>query len=106
MQNIQVRVTPNGSSLKFYKIQYREDLGFWSFLLRWRTIVSVWDGAELSYDQPVLFERFQDAEAWAKELKAKPRLIKRHYQKQDKIFEEARERRARNFQDRNITKIF
>lgn len=106
MKTILIKVSPNSKSLLFYKVQYKIDLWFLSFFIPWKTIVSVYDGINLSYDQPILFEKFQDAEKWAKELKEDPTLIKKHYQNQDKIFIQAKERRAKLYEDRNITKIF
>ncbi len=99
--NIEVKVSPNSSSLAYYKIQWRKKKLFSS----WKTLVKVWDGAFLNYDQPVLFSDFEEAVRFAKGLKNNPELIKQHYDKQDKIYQEAKKRRKQIFNARNKTEI-
>jgi hypothetical protein len=43
----------------------------------------------------------QDGIEYAKKLKFNPKLIEEHYEKQDKIYSKAKERRQREYDSRN-----
>ena len=97
---IEVKVEPHGSSMKYYCILYRPKKRF-NFFNWWRTLVSVWDGASLSFDQPVMFSNFDDAVEYAKKLKDNPELIEQHYDRERKRYAEARDRRNKYYNNRN-----
>lgn len=100
MRAIEIRVEPNGSSMKYYCIYYRDKKRF-NFFNYWKQLVEVWDGAELTYDQPILIADFNQAVSYAKRLKANPKLIDEHYEKEDKKYNQIKERRNQHYQERN-----
>jgi len=99
-KEIEVRVEPNSSSLRFYKIHYRPKKRF-NLFNTWRTLVEVWDGANLSFDQPVLFDKFETAVEFAKKLKEDPTLIDQHYERENARYEKSQERRRKEREGRN-----
>jgi len=101
MKEIKLMVTPYGESMKYYCIQYKRK----GFFTPWLTLVKVHDGAYLTYDQPILYPNFDDAVKHAERLKANPSLIDEHYEEQNKIYREAKQRRDNHIQERNKTKI-
>lgn len=100
-KEIEVKVSPNSSSLAYYKIEWRYKRKRFNFLNPWKTIVEVWDGAYLNYDQPVLFQSFEGAVEYANKIKKDPSLIDKHYEEQDKIYNDAKERRLKERAERN-----
>jgi len=54
---LEIKIEPNSASLLYYSIYYRPRKRF-NFFNPWKQLIEVWDGANLSYDQPVLFEDF------------------------------------------------
>lgn len=101
---IEVKVSPHSYSMHYYQIHWRKKKRFNLFNF-WKRMVTVWNGATLTYDQPVLYSNFDDAIAYASRLKANPKLIEEHYKKQAEIYKNAKEERQKNDRDRNKTKI-
>lgn len=99
---IEVRVEPHSSSMKYYQILWRKKKKFNLFNF-WEVLVEVWDGACLNYSQPVMFGNLEDGIEYAKKLKSNPNLIEEHYKKQDKIYSDAKERREKEYESRNKT---
>lgn len=99
-KEIEVRITPHGTSMRYYQIHWRVKKKFNLFNF-WKQIVTVWNGAELSYDQPLLYSHFNDAVAYAKKIKENPALITEHYKEQDKIYKKAKEDRDKYHNTRN-----
>lgn len=100
MREIEVKVEPHGSSMNYYCIYYRYKKRF-NFLNCWKRLVEVWDGASLTYDQPVMFEDFDYTVRYAKKLKENPELIKEHYIIEDEKYKKAKKRRGQYYQERN-----
>ena len=98
---VEVKVEPYSHTLKYYCIKYRYSWKYLNFLNPYRTLVEVWDGACLDYEQPVLFDNFNEAIKFAKYVKKNPNYIKEHYRKQDKIFKDELKRRKQNRNNRN-----
>lgn len=104
MEGIEVKVEPHSQSMNYYSISFRKKRRI-NLFNSWRRLEYVWDGVELSYDQPMLFDKFEDAENYAKKLKANPKLIEEHYKNQDEIYQRAKERRSKHANDRNKSLI-
>lgn len=96
-KKIKVKVELHSSTSDFYCIYYKEDK-WWK---EWRQLVGVWDGLYLEYDQTVLFSNFDEAVEYAKKLKENPELIDKHYEKQDKIYEESLRKRNEKWKRKN-----
>ena len=97
---IDVKVIP--FSENNYYIKYRYKWKYLNFLNPYWTLVEVWNGACLDYEQPVLFSNFNDAVKLAKHIKENPNYIKEHYNKQDKIFEDELKRRKQNRKNKRL----
>lgn len=96
-KELKVKVELHSSSGAYYGIYYKRPGWFKS----WYTLVEVWDGASLSYDQPVLFSEFEAAVEFAKKLKENPELIDKHYERQDEIYKKALQRRNAEWERKN-----
>lgn len=62
-------------------------------------LVYAWDHS--SYDQPVMYENFEEAVAHAKRLQENPALIDEHYKREDERFRKMREEELRRSISRN-----
>lgn len=102
---LEVKIEPHSSSMRYYCIYYRykKRSNLFNF---WKQLVEVWDGAYLNYDQPVMFSDFDEAVKYGKELKDNPSLIKEHYDREDKKYQEAKKRRKDEYKSRNKKIIF
>jgi hypothetical protein len=103
-EEIEVKIEPNSASLRYFCIKYRPKKRI-NWFNWWSTLVQVWDGAYLTYDQPVLFESFENAVRYGKMLKQNPILIKEHYERQDKIYSASLKRRKEYSDNRNKSTI-
>lgn len=101
---VEIKIEPHSSSMSYYCIYYRFKKKF-NLFNTWRQLVEVWDGASLSYDQPVLFSNFNDAVEFGKKLKNNPNLIKEHYDREDKRYIDAKKRRNDYYNSRNKTTV-
>ena len=101
---IQVKISPYSSSLQYYSVLWRRKRKI-NIFTPWRRMVRVWEGFDLVPDQPMLFSRFEDAEAYAKELKKDPSLIEKHYEEQAQIYSELKEQREKYRKERNISRV-
>lgn len=101
-KEIEVLVSPHGSRGNYYQIHWRIKKNF-NLFNGWKQMVTVYSGASLSYDQPILISCFDDALKYAEKLKNNPGLIAEHYDRQDELFEEEKKRREKYYQGRNRT---
>lgn len=99
-KEIEVKVEPHSSSLNYYCIYYRKKrkINIFNF---WNRMVEVYDGASLSYRQPVMFQNFYFAVEYAKKLKENPHLIEEHYKKEDEKYEKCLKEREYRYNKRN-----
>lgn len=89
---------------RYYIIQYRP-LRKFNWFNSWRTLVRVYDGAYLTFDQPVMDNDFDAMVKMAERMKANPSLIDEHYQRQREIYHKAQVRRNEELNNYNKTKI-
>lgn len=97
---LEIKIEPHSSTMKNYCIFYRYKKKFNLFNC-WKRLVKVADNPYLRYDQPVMFFNFDYAVTYGKRLKNNPNLIKEHYQKEDKKYQEALKRRNDYYKSRN-----
>lgn len=97
---LEIKIEPNSDSLLYYSIYYRPKRRF-NLFNPWNQLVEVWDGANLSYDQPVLFDNFDKAVEYGNQLKSNPKLIKEHYDREDKKYNESKKKRDEYYDTRN-----
>lgn len=101
---LEIKIEPYSSSMKYYCIYYRFKKKFNLFNI-WKQLVEVWDGVYLNYNQPILISDFNDAVEYGKKLKNNPNLIKEHYDKENKKYQDAKKRRNDYYNSRNKTII-
>lgn len=101
---LEIKVKPHSCSMAYYCIYYRYKQKFNWFNI-WKKLICVYDGANLYYDQPVLFSNFDDAVKFGKTLKDNPNLIKEHYQREDEKYEKALKQRNAYRNTRNKSKL-
>ena len=100
MKELEIKVVPHSDSMKFYCFYYRFKKKF-NLFNSFKQLVEVYDGANLSYDQPVMYSNFEDAVEYAKKLKENPALIDEHYKKQDEIYQQALKRKENYRKERD-----
>ncbi len=103
-RELQVKIEPHSSSMRYYCIYYRYRKRFNLFNF-WKQLVEVHDGFYLNYSQPVMFSDFDAAVAYGEQLKANPSLIDEHYAREDKRYQAALQRSRAEYNSRNRTKI-
>jgi hypothetical protein len=101
---VEIKIEPHSNNMSYYCIYYRFKKKF-NFFNTWKQLVEVWDGAYLCYDQPVLFSNFDNAVKYGEQLKKNPNLIKEHYKKEDKKYQDAEKRRSDYYNSRNKTVV-
>lgn len=99
---LEIKIEPHSESMRFYCIYYRYKKKYNPFNF-WKQLVCVWDGAYLRYNQPVLFSDFNTAVEFGKSLQRDPNSIKKHYQKEDQKYKQAKKRRDQYYNSRNKT---
>jgi hypothetical protein len=97
---LEIKIEPHSSSMHFYCIYYRYKRKF-NLFNSWKQLVEVWDGVNLSYDKPVMFNNFDDAVEYGKKLKDNPNLIGEHYAKENKKYQDSKQRRCDYYNSRN-----
>lgn len=105
VKEIEVKIEPHSNSLDYYCVYWRKKKRFNLFNC-WSRMVSVYDGAQLTYDQPLMFSRFEDACNYGERIKKNPNLITEHYLIEDKKYKLALERRKKRSDERNKIVIF
>lgn len=104
LKEIEIKVEPHSSSMKYYVIRYRPKMKI-NWFNYWRTLVEVWDGASLSFDQPVMYDSFDDAISIAKKFKENPSLIDKHYKNEREKYMQSKKRRDDYYKSRNKTQV-
>lgn len=104
IKEIEVKIQPHSSSLQYYCVYWRKKKRF-NLFNAWNRMVSVFDGVYLTYDQPLMFDRFEDACNYGERIKKNPDLITEHYLNEDNKYKLALERRSKRTIERDKTEI-
>ena len=94
---VNIKITPHGTSGKYYQIFYKEIKRYWiiNLFTSWKRMEVVWIssfGDKFEYNQPVLISNYNDALEYGKKLKNNPKLIEKHWKKQNKIYNDCKQK--------------